>query len=88
MPTGPLTSTFKVVGTGSAGTRDYVALPLDRGRDAPRFLDKGRQDALLDVEMPVTNGRQRCLKNGEVFHRLLDAVVGDAIGGGPVRRHT
>ena len=43
-------------------------------------VDKGFQDVLLDGEIIVADGRQLVSELGQVFDRLLDAIVGDVIG--------
>src|ERR1700731_4461668 len=42
-------------------------------------VDEGFQDVLLDAEIVVANGCQLLSQLGEVFHRLLDPIVGDVI---------
>src|SRR5437016_14386407 len=44
-------------------------------------IDEGFQDVLLDVVIPVDNGREFVAKYRQVLNRFADAVVGDVIGG-------
>ena len=43
-------------------------------------VDEGLQDVLLDREIIVADSRQLISQWGQVFHRLLDPIVGDVIG--------
>src|SRR5215471_14323213 len=45
-------------------------------------IDKGFQDVLLDVVIPIDDGREFVAKNRQVLNRFADAVVGHIVGRG------
>jgi uncharacterized protein (DUF2252 family) len=72
---------FKVVGTGSVGTRDYVVLLLGRGADDPLFLQiKEELPSCWAPYLPnapvFTNEGQRVAEGQHRLQTVTDAFVG------------
>jgi uncharacterized protein (DUF2252 family) len=72
---------FKVVGTGSVGTRDYVVLLLGRGPDDPLFLQvKEELPSCWAPHLPGTpaspNEGQRVAEGQHRLQTVTDAFVG------------
>jgi uncharacterized protein (DUF2252 family) len=77
----PVDVAFKVVGTGSVGTRDYVVLLLGRGADDPLFLQvKEELPSCWAAHLPgaasYPNEGQRVAEGQHRMQTVTDAFVG------------
>ena len=83
----PVDVAFKLVGTGSVGTRDYVVLLFGNGPDDPLFIQVKQElpscyTPYLKATPPVTHEGQRVAEGQQMMQTLSDSFLGYTRFGG------